>query len=126
MNKRVTVEMLSYGRYEGAPQKGEIPALKEVTDRIPARCGEEFGMVLRVLGGRGHCLDYEIRHPRILNDKGAALPIFRGNVPLLQNDYRVFIGDGLWDPVEDKVGKWTISSEVAGYKGPAVVFHIGN
>lgn len=90
-------------------QSKDLPAIVEVTDRIPAVVDVEFGFVINVRKGRTARLEYRIDHPGILDDSGRRRPPFTGFVHVKTSDWDFFLGDTIWTPIDDKLGDWHLS-----------------
>lgn len=113
--KKPIIILESYGRYSKWERGSrELPKILEFTNIIEAVEGNEFGLVLKIKGGKGIKLDYFIKHPPFKNKTGMIEPDFTGEYFVNSNYYEFYIGDCIWLPVEDKVGKWEI-----------IVFHEG-
>lgn len=69
-------------------------------------------------------LDYIIKHPPFKNDAGNIEPDFTGEYYVNSNQYEFYIGDCIWNPVEDKVGIWEIEVFHNGYKLVNKVFKV--
>lgn len=110
--KKPVIRIESFGRYSKW-EKGskKLPVILEFTDRIEAFEGNEFGMILRIIGGRGLKLGYCIKHPAFKDSTGKVEPDFTGEYYVNSNDFHFYIGDCIWLPVEDKAGKWTVIVE---------------
>jgi hypothetical protein len=103
-------EMISYGRYTPLEKDSrELPHILEFTRRIPAGPDIEFGFILRVLKGKGCMLDFRIDHPPF-KEKGIIMPPFTGQIPIKSSDYKVFLGDALWPPYQNKKGIWIVTA----------------
>jgi len=50
----------------------------------------EFGYVLRIRGGKGYTLAYEINHSPILNKRGEWMAPFTGKMITPSNDWEFF------------------------------------
>lgn len=102
--------MKSFGLYEAFDRDSdELPRFLKRTVKIPARVGVEFGYILHITGGKGKTIDFVIDHPPFVDAKtGQTAPPFTGEVFINSNDYRFFLGDTIWLPVEDKTGPWTL------------------
>lgn len=108
-NKKLEIKIDSYGRYSKWNRGSkELPVILEFTNIIEAAEGNEFGMILIIKGGKGLKLDYCIKHPPFHDSKGNPEPDFTGEYYVNSNDFRFFIGDCIWLPIEDKVGEWSI------------------
>lgn len=100
----------SYGRYETWDgDQRRVPRCLAFTDEIPAEEGAEFGLVLRVRGGKGALLEFEITHPPFLDDRGRVARPFVGSIQVRSADADIFVGDCVWAPVHDKIGSWGIT-----------------
>ncbi len=108
---RRTIEFTidSYGIYtpweSGAR---ELPTILEFTTDIPVRHGVEFGYILQISGGRGEKLTFQMDHPPFRNDAGELAPPFTGEMHIRNNDFRFFLGDTVWEPLDDKAGAWRL------------------
>ncbi|MCD8043871.1 MAG: DUF3859 domain-containing protein [Tannerellaceae bacterium] len=111
-------EIKSYGLYTAWNRESkELPKIQKHTLNIPAEIGIEFGFILSVKGGKGEILDFCIDHPPFPDDNGEVMPPFTGTYFVNSNDFLFFLGDTLWEPIEDKEGIWTVS---VSYKGKVV------
>lgn len=111
MAKKLQCVMKSYGIYEPFERLSkELPRFLHPTLKIPGRLGIEFGYVLRITGGKGKKLSFQIDHPPFKKDDGTIAPPFVGEVFVTHNDYRFFLGDTIWAPVEDKLGAWKLTT----------------
>lgn len=120
--KHPKIKIESYGRYSKWNRGSkELPHIMEFTDTILSEEGNEFGMILHISGGKGAKLDYCIKHPDFTDANGNLEPDFTGTYLVNSNDFKFFIGDCIWLPVEDKVGNWTIQVE---FEGKVVAEHI--
>ncbi len=112
------VEIISYGEYtRWSSEDKSLPELIRLTDRVSGKTGVEFGMVVEISHGKGRYLQYRIDHPPFKDKSGEVMPPFEGEYQVRANPYRFFLGDTVWDPVDDKKGKWTFSV----YFGDALV-----
>ncbi len=113
--RKPIIKIDSFGKYSKWDRSSkELPHIEEFTEEIPAIDGNEFGMVLHISGGRGVKLDFCIKHPPFKDKNGNVEPDFIGEYHVNSNDYRFYIGDCIWLPVEDKVGIWHILVELDG------------
>ena len=102
--KMPDVKMVSFGLYTPFDREGrQLPQVVEFTTDVPARLGVEFGYILQIRKVRGETLTFEINHPPFTDDSGNISPPFTGEVRITDNDYRFFLGDTLWEPLEDKL-----------------------
>ena len=97
----------SYGIYEHWDEKSKIlPRIKRFTTDIPACLNIEFGFILHALKAKGKKLSFTIYHPDIPNEEGDVMPPFTGDVYVRNNDWDFYLGDTLWQPIENKTGDW--------------------
>ncbi len=117
MAKKIKCVVRTFGIYERF-DKGdkELPRFLEGTTKIPCRLDIEFGYVLHITGGKGKKLTFEIDHPPFKDSSGETAPAFVGDVYINSNDYRFFLGDTIWLPLEDKLGPWTLTTYCSGKK----------
>lgn len=111
MRKRKPIfEIYSYGEFEKWDRKSkEIPKILDFTTTIEAEIGTEFGYVLHIRQGKGENIEFKIDHPPFKNEKGKIAPPFEGVEYIRTNDYRFYLGDCVWKPLEDKLGNWELS-----------------
>ena len=115
--KRPTVEIHSYGLYDGWNRESkELPNLVAITDEITAELDVEFGYILRIRNARNCKITYRIEHPAFKDSSGKPAPPFDGEWYVKTNDYRFFLGDTVWSPVEDKRGEWRLITWLDGEK----------
>jgi len=113
--RKIETEIYSYGEYaEWDRQSKSIPRLVAITERVPASIGTEFGYVLKIRFGKGRKLNFRIDHPSFADDKGNVVPSFTGEQFIRSNDYEFFLGDCIWEPLDDKLGKWTMTTWIDG------------
>ena len=123
--KKCDVEMYSYGVYDRwDPKSKELPKVTRHTTDIPAKVGIEFGYVLKIRGARGRTLSFTIDHPPFLDSKGKSAAPFTGEQFIRDNDFQFFIGDSIWEPIDDKVGEWLITCEIDGNKVAEKAFNV--
>ena len=107
--KSPEVEIHSYGLYDGWNRESkELPNLVAITNEITAELDVEFGYILRIRNARNCKITYRIDHPSFKDSSGNAAPPFDGELYVKTNDYRFFLGDTIWNPVEDKRGEWRL------------------
>ena len=122
--RKPTFKMHSFGEYSEWDRKGsDIPKILAFETDIEAKTGTEFGYVLQIKNGKGEKLDFRIDHPPFTNEDGNIRPPFTGEHYIRTNDYTFYIGDCIWEPVEDKLGKWEITTY---YKNEVVAHKIFN
>ncbi|PWE01354.1 DUF3859 domain-containing protein [Marinilabilia rubra] len=113
--KRPQVELYSYGIYSAWDRTSkDLPKLQEITTEIPVTPEVEFGYVLKIKGGKGEVLDFEIVHPPFPDSNGNPAPPFTGQVVINSNDWEFFLGDTVWEPYENKAGDWILVTRLQG------------
>ncbi|PCJ62106.1 MAG: hypothetical protein COA79_05305 [Planctomycetota bacterium] len=113
MAKKPIVSLKNYGIYsKWNSQSKEIPELIKYTDIIPAELEIEFGYILHIQKAKGSLIKFIIDHPPFTNDSDEIAPPFEGQQYIQSNDYYFFLGDTLWAPLEDKIGKWRLRSYI--------------
>lgn len=122
--RRPTFDMYSYGEYEPWDRESKaIPRIRDFKTEIDARIGTEFGYVLRIKNGKGEKLEFRIDHPPFKDENGDVRPPFTGEQFIRTNDFEFYLGDCVWEPLEDKLGKWEITTF---YKGEVVARKVFN
>jgi len=107
--KTPEIRMESYGIYEPFDKAGkELPKIRDFTTRIPVGLGVEFGYILHIRKARGETLRFVMEHPPFCDAEGEVAPPFTGEEFINANDYRFFLGDTFWLPLEDKAGLWRL------------------
>ncbi|MBU2871708.1 DUF3859 domain-containing protein [Colwellia sp. E2M01] len=107
--------MKSYGIYsEWDANSKDLPKIKKFTTEIPAEIDIEFGYIINVKKGKGCKLNFILHHPDVLDEKGQVMAPFEGEVYVKTNDWDFFLGDTIWEPIDDKVGPWRIVIEYQG------------
>jgi hypothetical protein len=121
MGKRKTVfEIYSYGEYAKWDRESrEIPRILNFATTIEAETGTEFGYVLHIKQGKGETIKYKIEHPPFKNENDEIVPPFEGEEFIRTNDYRFYLGDCIWEPLNDKLGDWELTT----YHNGKVVVH---
>lgn len=109
--KKITVKMYSFGEYtKWDRQSKEIPKILNITAEIKARIGTEFGYVLHIRQAKGETFNFQINHPPFTDENGKIIPPFSGEQFISTNDFQFFLGDCIWEPLDDKIGKWEITT----------------
>ncbi|TWU24389.1 hypothetical protein Pla52o_23160 [Novipirellula galeiformis] len=90
----------------------ELPRFIQSTTTVHAKVGVEFGFVVNIKNAKNQSLHYCIDHPGILDAEGKRRLPFDGDVYVKQNDWNFYLGDTIWDPIEDKLGLWTLAIEL--------------
>lgn len=123
--KRPKVELYSYGIYSQWNRSSrELPKLKRITTHIPVTPDVEFGYVLKIKGGKGEILEYEIIHPPFMDKHGHPAPPFTGQVLITSNDWEFFLGDTVWEPYTDKAGEWIMITRLQNNEVAREVFNL--
>lgn len=109
--------MHSYGVYDGWDRESkELPRLVKITSEIETVLNVEFGYILRIRNARNSKIVFRIEHPPFKNSDGEMAPPFGGELYVKTNDFRFFLGDTIWEPVEDKRGAWRLITWLDGEK----------
>lgn len=104
------VEIVSYGRYTNWDRDSKkLPELIDLTTEVKTEIGVEFGMVVEIFQAKGRFLDFIIDHPPFYDENGDVAAPFEGSYQIRNNPYVFFLGDTIWEPVEDKRGPWTMT-----------------
>ena len=107
--KKPEVTIHSYGLYEGWNRESKaLPTLVAMSNEINAELDIEFGYILRIRNARNCRIRFRIEHPPFKDSSGKTAPPFEGGLYVKTNDYRFFLGDTIWNPVEDKRGEWRL------------------
>ena len=115
MPKRPEINLRSFGIYDGWQADAKtLPKIREFTTEIPAEVDIEFGMIVNIKGAKNQKLQFCIDHPGIRNDEGHVRAPFDGEVYVKTNDWDFYLGDTVWEPIDDKCGEWHLSLELAG------------
>jgi hypothetical protein len=101
------VDIISYGKYtRWNDDSRNLPELEELTHEVVAEIDIEFGMIIEIGQCKGRYLEFIIHHPPFKDKYGNVSPSFEGEYQIKANPYRFFLGDTVWEPVEDKKGTW--------------------
>lgn len=84
-----------------------------VTD-VPAQVDIEFGFVINIKNAKNKEMYFCIDHPGILDDRGKRRDPFDGTVYIKTNDWDFYLGDTIWEPLNDKIGDWRMWLEIDG------------
>ena len=107
--KKPEVTIHSHGLYDGWDRESrELPNLVKITREIEAALEIEFGYILRIRYARNAKITFRIEHPPFKGSDGKTAPPFTGELYVKTNDFRFFLGDTVWAPVEDKKGPWRL------------------
>ena len=123
--RKPEIRLRSYGIYERwDSQEKALPKIKEFTLDVPAVVDIEFGLIVNIKGAKNQQLDFCIDHPGILDDQGERRSPFDGSEYIKTNDWNFYLGDTIWLPLEDKLGKWRMTVELGGKVIAEKVFNI--
>ncbi len=115
--KRSEITMHSHGLYDGWDRDSkELPNLVKITTEIEAALDIEFGYILRIRNARNSKITFRIEHPPFKDSSGNIAPPFDGELYVKTNDFRFFLGDTVWAPVDDKRGEWRLITWLEGEK----------
>ncbi len=123
--RKPKLRMRTYGvhsKWESSSK--ELPRLVEATTDVPARVDIEFGFVVNIKGAKNQELHFCIDHPGILDSDGQVRPPFDGSVYVKSNDWNFYLGDTIWNPIEDKLGDWRMWLELDGQVVADKTFHL--
>ncbi|MGQ7869826.1 DUF3859 domain-containing protein [Sunxiuqinia sp. sy24] len=113
--KKVDIELYSYGEYSPWDRSSrDLPKIIEISEVIEAEIGTEFGYILKIKKGKGKKLEFKIIHPPFKDEHGTISPDFTGDYYVNSNDYSFFLGDCIWEPLEDKLGPWRLITYLDG------------
>lgn len=109
--RKPIIKLYSYGEYSKWEKNSkEIPKILDITTKIEAETGTEFGYVLHINQGKGEKLIFQIDHPPFTNEMGEISPPFTGEQFIKTNDFKFYLGDCVWEPVTNKLGKWELTT----------------
>ena len=101
-----------YSKWEGSSKV--LPKIKAYTTEIPAEIDIEFGLIIKVKKGKGIKLNYCVYHPDLRDENGQVMAPFSGEVFVNNNDWDFFLGDTIWEPIDEKTGTWTMELRFEG------------
>ena len=107
------VDIVSFGIYTQWDNKEKaLPKIRQFTLQVPAEIDIEFGLTVNIKKAKNRKVRFCIDHPGILDKKGHVMPPFEGEEYIRSNDWDFYLGDTLWDPLDDKVGPWRMTLEL--------------
>lgn len=113
--RKPQIRLKSYGIYRDWDSGSkDLPRIQEFTTKVRAEIDVEFGLVINIRGAKNKQLEYCIDHPGIRDEQGNVRQPFDGVVYVRSNDWNFYLGDTIWDPVEDKLGDWRMTIEMDG------------
>lgn len=111
--RKLSYKVVNHGIYGGWDRESRaLPTLKKSSDSIPAQAEIEFGYILNIKNAKGRVLRFRIEHPPFIDDSGEVAPPVTGELYVRTNDWDFFLGDKVWEPVEDKIGKWRLVTSI--------------
>lgn len=118
-------EIVSYGRYTRWDRESKnLPELVDLTAEVKAEIGVEFGMIIEIFQAKGRFLEFIIDHPPFNDEEGNLAPPFEGSYQIRNNPYAFFLGDTIWEPIEDKRGPWTMTVIMDGKELASKTIHL--
>ncbi|EDQ02548.1 hypothetical protein KT99_18562 [Shewanella benthica KT99] len=81
---------------------------------VPAEIDIEFGFITWIKKAKNQKLRYCIYHPDIPDADGNIRPPFDGEAYVKENDWKFYLGDTIWAPAHNKVGRWRMTLELKG------------
>lgn len=113
--KHPSFQMYSFGKYSTWDRESkQIPKILDFTTEIRAEPEIEFGYVLHIKHGKGETITFKIEHPPFTDENGNITEPFTGEQFIRTNNFEFYIGDCIWEPVEDKRGIWEITTYYRG------------
>ena len=113
--KKFDITLYTWGEYSTWDRSSKaLPKILNITDTIEAEIGTEFGYVLKIKKAKGVKLNFRIIHPPFNDEFGQPMDDFTGEVYINSNDYEFFLGDCIWEPLDDKLGEWRLITEIEG------------
>ncbi len=120
--KKPEITIKSYGLYTRWDRSSKaLPKVIKHTREVPATLDIEFGYTLEIRGAKGSKISFIMKHPPFLNEAGEVAADFIGEDIINSNEWYFFLGDTVWEPIEDKCGEWELitfldSKEIARMK----------
>ncbi len=125
--KKIEVKIKNYGIYSQWDKESKnLPKIVEFTKKVPAKLNIEFGYTLNIKKAKGTKLSFRIEHPPFKDSNGNIAPAFVGEEYINSNDYNFFLGDTIWEPIEDKIGPWRLQTFIDNATVADITIHIVN
>lgn len=119
------VETLSYGIYDTWDSASKaLPKIQAFTNEVEAEIDVEFGLIVNIKKAKGEKIRYCIYHPDIPDEDGKPMPPFAGEEYVKDNDWKFYLGDTIWSPIENKLGIWRMTIELRGALIAEKSFHL--
>lgn len=113
--RKFDITLYSYGEYSTWDRNSKaLPKILNISDTVEAEIGTEFGYVLKIKKAKGLKLNFRIIHPPFNDEFGIPADDFTGEVYINSNDYEFFLGDCIWEPLDEKLGNWRLLTELEG------------
>lgn len=107
MKSKPVFSIESYGIYDAWDSENKaLPSIRQFTSFVCAEIDIEFGLIISAQKAKGEILTWHIHHPDICDTKGRKMAPFEGEVYVRTNDWKFYLGDTIWPPIEDKCGDW--------------------
>ena len=107
------VSIDSYGIYTTWDAEcKKLPKITQFTLDIPAEIDIEFGFTVTIKKAKGEKIRYCIYHPNITDDDGNVMEPFEGDLYVRSNEWSFYLGDTIWAPISNKIGKWRMTLEM--------------
>jgi len=104
------VSIQSCGIYSTWDSKSKaLPQIEQFTTNVIAKLDVEFGLIINIKKAKGEKLHFCIYHPDITDSNGEIMPPFEGVEYIKENDWQFYLGDTLWEPIENKLGDWRMT-----------------
>lgn len=104
------VSIQSCGIYSTWDSKSKaLPQIEQFTTNVIAKLDVEFGLIINIKKAKGEKLHFCIYHPDIPDSNGETMPPFEGVEYIKENDWQFYLGDTLWEPIENKLGDWRMT-----------------
>lgn len=125
VKRKPEIRMRTYGIYtKWDSESKELPKIREITTHVPAELHIEFGFIVQVKGAKNKELHYCIDHPGILDSEGRRRGPFDGTVYVKSNQWDFYLGDTIWEPIQDKIGDWHMWLELNGARVAEKTFEV--
>jgi len=112
---KAVIKIQSYGIYEQwDADEQALPKVQEFTNKVEAAIDIEFGFIVTIKKAKGEKIRYCIYHPNIPDQDGIPLDPFDGEEYIKNNDWSFYLGDTIWDPIDNKLGTWRMTIELQG------------
>jgi len=104
------VSIQSCGIYSTWDSKSKaLPQIEQFTTNVIAKLDVEFGLIINIKKAKGEKLHFCIYHPDIPDSNGEIMPPFESVEYIKENDWQFYLGDTLWEPIENKLGDWRMT-----------------